>query len=42
MNTSRDADAIIALELQLTGLLERGAFDEYARHLTPDYALGDL
>ena len=38
-HTSHDADAIIALELKLTDLLERGAWDEYARHLTPDYAL---
>jgi len=39
LNTSRDADAIIALELKLTDLLERGAFEEYAEHLTSDYAL---
>ncbi len=38
-DASRDTETIIALELELTGLLERGAFDEYARHLAPDYAL---
>lgn len=36
---SSEADAIIALEMALTRLLERGALDEYASHLTPDYAL---
>ena len=38
-DTSHDADAIVALELKLTELLGRGAFDEYAGYLTPDYAL---
>ena len=38
-NKSADADAIVSLELKLTDLLERGAWDEYAGHLTPDYAL---
>lgn len=37
--SSHDKDAILALELELCGLLERGALDEYAGHLTPDYAL---
>ncbi len=37
-----EAKAIIALELELTRLLERGAIDEYASHLTPDYALTTL
>ena len=39
LSASHDADAIMALELELTNLLERGALDEYARHLTADYAL---
>ncbi len=39
---SRGADAIVALELKLTDLLERGAFDEYARYLAPDYTLTTL
>jgi hypothetical protein len=34
-----DAKAIIALELELTDLLARGAFDEYASHLAPGYVL---
>lgn len=38
VTASRDADAIIALELKLTDLLERSALDEYTNHLTPDYA----
>src|SRR5258708_30731675 len=38
-NTSEDVNAIIALELQLTDLLERGAIDENERHLAPDYGL---
>ena len=36
---SSDAKAIIALELELTGLLERGAFDDYATHLASGYFL---
>jgi hypothetical protein len=39
VSASRDADAIIALELKLADLLERSALDEYASYLTPDYAL---
>jgi hypothetical protein len=35
----RVTNEIIALELQLCGLLERGAFDEYATHITQDYTL---
>src|SRR5215470_12501593 len=38
-NSSRESKEIIALELQLCGLLERGAFDEYATHITQDYGL---
>jgi hypothetical protein len=39
LKTSHDVDAIIALELKLTDLLARGALDEYAGYLAPDYAL---
>lgn len=35
---SADSAAIVALELKLTRLLEQGRIDEYATHLTPDYA----
>jgi hypothetical protein len=38
VGTSADSAAIVALELEMASLLERGAFDEYARHLAPDYA----
>ena len=36
---SHEANAIIALELELTNMLEHGAFDKYASHLTSDYTL---
>jgi len=42
MNAASESKAIIALELELCSLLERGAFDEYATHITPDYALTTL
>jgi Domain of unknown function (DUF4440) len=35
---SVDSAAIVALELELTRLLADGRVDEYATHLTPDYA----
>jgi hypothetical protein len=35
---SADSAAIIALELELTRLLAAGRIDEYATHLTADYA----
>ena len=38
VSASTDSAAIVALEFQLNTLLARGAIDEYARHLTPDYA----
>ena len=38
VSASVDSAAIIALEFHLNTLLARGAIDEYARHLTPDYA----
>jgi hypothetical protein len=39
LNTLTDAKAIVSLELELCDLLARGSFDEYAGHLTSDYAL---
>jgi ketosteroid isomerase-like protein len=36
---SADSAAIVRLELELTRLLEAGQVEEYAEHLTPDYAL---
>lgn len=39
---SREGGEIVALELELSHLLERGAFEQYADHLTPDYALTTL
>jgi hypothetical protein len=35
---STDSAAIVALEFELSKLLEHGAWDKYAEHLTPDYA----
>lgn len=36
---SADSAAIVDLELELSRLLEAGAWDAYATHLTADYAL---
>lgn len=36
--TSADSAAIVALELEMSRLLEAGKVDEYATHLTSDYA----
>lgn len=35
---SADSSAIVALELEMTELLSAQRIDEYATHLTPDYA----
>jgi hypothetical protein len=35
---SADSAAIVALELEMSRLLAEGRFDEYATHLTADYA----
>ena len=35
---SADSAAIVALELEMSGLLMAGRIDEYAMHLTSDYA----
>ena len=35
---SADSAAIVALELEMSRLLTAGRIDEYATHLTPDYA----
>ena len=36
---STDSAAIVRLELELTRLLQAGKFEQYAQHLTKDYAL---
>ena len=36
-NAARDSAAIVALELEMASLLERGEFDEYSRHLAAHY-----
>lgn len=36
---STDSATIVALELELTRLLEAGKFEQYAAHLTTDYTL---
>ena len=37
-SASSDSAAIVALEMEMTRLLAAGQIDEYATHLTPDYA----
>jgi hypothetical protein len=37
-NASADSAAIVALELEMTRLLAAGRVNEYAQHLTADYA----
>ena len=37
-SASADSAAIVALELEMSRLLTAGRIDEYATHLTPDYA----